>query len=139
MSPRSAHPSRDPHGRGPRGPLYFPGTPQWRTRREIFDAIVGQIVGALSAKWPEVSSIEFATEDVPPSDPAPWEDHLEVLARVFFADRRRGLSDRIVVYRLPIVLRSQEGEVEEVVRRVLVDRISRILAIPPDELDDELR
>ena len=31
-----------------------------------------------------------------------------------------------------------EDEVPEIVRRVLVDRISRILAIPPDELDDEL-
>lgn len=138
MPSRPRHPSRDRHGRGPRGPLYFPGTPQWRTRREIFDEIVGELIAELTAKWPEVSSIEFATEDVPPSDPAPWEDHSEVLARVFFADRRRGLADRIVLYRLPIVLRSGEDEVPEIVRRVLVDRISRILAIPPDELDDEL-
>ncbi|WP_115726967.1 metallopeptidase family protein [Actinomyces culturomici] len=139
MPARLRHPSRDRHGRGPRGPLFFPGTPAWRTRRETFDEIVADEVLALTKRWPAVASIEFATEDVPPSDPAPWEDHSEVIARVFHADRRRGLRDRIVVYRLPIVLRSGEDDIADVVHRVLVERISHVLAIPPDEIDDELR
>lgn len=135
---RSQHPSRDRHGRGTRGPLLFPGTPAWRTRRELFDELVADHVLELTRKWPAVASIEFATEDVPPSDPAPWEDHFEVLARVFHADRRRGLRDRIVLYRLPIQSRS-DGDQSDAVRRVLVERISHVLAIPPDEIDDELR
>ena len=65
-------------------------------------------------------------------------DHSEVLGRVFHADRHRGLKDRIVVYRLPIVLRSHD-DVPRTLRRVLVERISRVLAIPPDELEEELR
>lgn len=138
--PLAAHrPARDRHGRGPRGPLLFPGTPAWRTRREAFDELVGAVVDELTRRWPAVARIEFATEDVPPSDPAPWEDHSEVLARVFFADRRRGLSDRIVVYRLPIVLRSESGDYAEAVRRVLVERISHIIALGPDEIDDALK
>ena len=62
-----------------------------------------------------------------------------VLARIFPADRRRGLRDRIVVYRLPLVLRCAPAEVEGVTRRLLVERISHVLALPPDEVDDLLR
>lgn len=100
--------------------------------------MVTETIVDLAKKWPAVSTIEFATEDVPPSDPAPWEAHTEVLGRVFHADRRRGVKDRIVVYRLPIVLRA-EDDVPRTVRRVLVERISHVLAIPPDEVDEELR
>ncbi len=100
--------------------------------------MVTQIIMDFTRRWPGVASIEFATEDVPPSDPAQWESHSEVLARVFPADRRRGLRDRIVVYRLPIVLRSTPAEVVDVTRRVVAERISHILVIPPDELDEAL-
>ena len=46
---------------------------------------------------------------------------------------------RIVVYRLPITLRCPLEEVGAVTRRVLVERISHILALPPDEIDDAMR
>ena len=68
------HPRRDPHGRGPRGPLLFPGTPGWQSRRERFDQLVADVVDDFQARWPAVSTIEVGIEDVPPSDPAPWED-----------------------------------------------------------------
>ena len=100
--------------------------------------MVSGLISDFAARWPAVASIEFATEDVPPSDPADWEAHSTVLARVFPADRRRGLRDRIVVYRLPIVLRSTPAEVADVTRRVLAERISHILVIPPDELDEAM-
>ena len=130
---------RDRHGRGPRGPLFFPGTPAWRTRRENFDLLVSELVSELIGRWPQVATIEFAVEDVPPSNPAPWESHSVVVARIFPADRRRGLRDRIVVYRLPITLRCPPDELGAMTRRVLVERISHILALPPDEVDDALR
>lgn len=99
---------------------------------------MADLVDEFTAEWPEVASIEFGVEDVPPSDPAPWEEHTEVLARVFPADRRRGLADRIVVYRLPIEQRSsREDDAARLTKRLLADRISRVLAIPPDELDDD--
>ena len=55
--------SRDRHGRGPRGPLFFPGTPAWRTRREDFDLMVAELVTELIRRWPQVATIEFAVED----------------------------------------------------------------------------
>ena len=131
--------SRNRHGRGPRGPLFFPGTPAWRTRREDFDLMVSELVSELIRQWSQVSTIEFAVEDVPPSNPAPWESHSVVVARIFPADRRRGLRDRIVVYRLPITLRCAPEEVALMTRRVLVERISHVLALPPDEIDDAMR
>ena len=134
--PLHARPRRDPHGRGPRGPRLFPGTPAWRTRRERFDELVADQVEDVIRRWPIVSGIEFGIEDVPPSDPAEWEDHSTVLARLFPSDRRRGLADRIVVYRLPVEQRAARGdEVEALVRALLVDRISRVVAVSPEELD----
>ena len=59
--------------------------------------MVRELVTELISRWPQVSTIEFAVEDVPPSTPAPWESHSVVVARIFPADRRRGLRDRIVV------------------------------------------
>lgn len=101
--------------------------------------MVGELVTALIRRWPQVATIEFAVEDVPPSNPAPWESHNVVVARIFPADRRRGLHDRIVVYRLPITLRCAPEEVAVMTRRVLIERISHILALPPDEIDDAMR
>ena len=101
--------------------------------------MVADLVSELIDRWPQVATIEFAVEDVPPSNPAAWESHNVVVARIFPADRRRGLRERIVVYRLPIILRCPPEEVGTMTRQVLVERISHILALPPDEIDDAMR
>lgn len=134
--PLHHRPRRDRHGRGPRGPVFVPGVPAWRTRRERFDEMVADLVQDFIRRWPVVSSIEFAMEDVPPSDPAEWEDHTFVLARLFPSDRRRGLADRIVLYRVPLEQRAARGaELEDLVRSLLIDRISRVVAVSPEDLD----
>ena len=115
--------------------LLFPGLPVWKTRRETFDSTVALVISELTERWPEVATIEFATEDVPPSDPAPWEDHGVVLARVFPADRRKGLGDRIVLYRLPITMRIPPVDLYSALRALIAERISHILYISPEELD----
>ena len=140
MQPSSfSRSTRDRHGRRPRFAPFFPGTPAWKTRRERFDALVATLVADLTQRWPAVASLEFATEDVPPSDPAVWEDHSLVVGRIFPADRRRGLRDRIVLYRLPLMLRVPSQELYAATRRVLIDRIAQVLIIPPDEIDEALR
>ena len=53
--------------------------------------MVADLVSELIGRWPQVATIEFAVEDVPPSNPAAWESHNVVVARIFPADRRRGL------------------------------------------------
>lgn len=136
MALPSAFPrSRDRHGRHPRYVRLFPALPAWKTRREIFDATVAAVINELSERWPEVARIEFATEDVPPSDPASWEEHGVVLARVFPADRRKGLGDRIVIYRLPVAMRVPSQDLYGALRTLIAERISHVLYIPPQDLD----
>ena len=107
---------RDRHGRGLRGPLLPPHLPR---------------------RWPQVGSIQFAVEEVPPSDPAPWE-HGVVLGRGFAARPRAGLPSRIVVYRRPLASRAQDdAELTELVRRVVVEQVALMLGRSPEEIDPE--
>ncbi len=124
---------RHRHGRD-QGTLMPPGLPGWRTRSEYFDELVGQIVGRMRERFPEVGTIEFAVEEVPPSIPAPWEPHDVCLARVFARDSGRALSDKIVIYRRPIGLRCRPAELPDFLRLLLAERISHVLALSPDDL-----
>ena len=129
---------RDRHGRGLRGPLLPPHLPAWRTRAERFDELVVSAAEVLTRRWPQVGSIQFAVEEVPPSDPAPWE-HGVVLGRGFAARPRAELPSRIVVYRRPLASRAQDDDAEltELVRRVVVEQVALMLGRSPEEIDPE--
>ena len=134
-APASAH-RRDRHGRGLRGPLVPPHLPAWRTRAERFDEFV-VAADDLARHCPQVGSIQFAVEEVPPSDPAPWE-HGVVLGRGFAAQPRAGLPSRIVVYRRPVASRAREdAELAGLVRRVVVEQVALVLGRGPDEIDPQ--
>ena len=135
-APASAH-RRDRHGRGLRGPLVPPHLPAWRTRAERFDELVVVAADGLARHCPQVGSIQFAVEEVPPSDPAPWE-HGVVLGRGFAAQPRAGLPSRIVVYRRPVASRAREdAELAGLVRRVVVEQVALVLGRGPDEIDPQ--
>lgn len=128
------HVFRDRHGRGLRTPMLYPGMPARQTRRQQFESLMARLIGEFIARWPAVETIEFAFEDVPPSDPASWEDHSYVLSRLFPADPKRGLKDRIVVYRLPVTMRAGD-DLATMLRHLLLEKIDHVLLLPPDELD----
>ena len=135
-APASAH-RRDRHGRGLRGPLVPPHLPAWRTRAERFDELVVAAADDLARHCPQVGSIQFAVEEVPPSDPAPWE-HGVVLGRGFAAQPRAGLPSRSVVYRRPVASRVREdAELAGLVRRVVVEQVALVLGRGPDEIDPQ--
>ena len=135
-APASAH-RRDRHGRGLRGPLVPPHLPAWRTRAERFDELVVAAADDLARHCPQVGSIQFAVEEVPPSDPAPGE-HGVVLGRGFAAQPRAGLPSRIVVYRRPVASRAREdAELAGLVRRVVVEQVALVLGRGPDEIDPQ--
>lgn len=124
-------------GRGLRGPLVPPHLPAWRTRAERFDELVVAAADDLTRHCPQVGSIQFAVEEVPPSDPAPWE-HGVVLGRGFAAQPRAGLPSRIVVYRRPVASRAREdAELAGLVRRVVVEQVALVLGRGPDEIDPQ--
>lgn len=137
MQMTPSHVFRDRRGRGLRVPMFYPGTPARRTQRERFEHLMVRSISDFAGRWPAVRSIEFGFEDIPPSDPAAWEDHSAVISRLFPADHKLGLKDRIVLYRLPIMMRAGT-ELEQMIRHLLLERIHQVLIIPPDEFEAAL-
>ncbi|MEE6274641.1 metallopeptidase family protein [Georgenia sp. MJ206] len=130
---------RDRRGRGPRGPLIPPTLPGWRTRAETFDDVVLGVVDRLERRWSAaLDAVEFAVEDVPPSDPSPWEDDAVALGRYFPADSAAGLRHRVVIYRRPVQSRCEDrAELRAMVRDVVVEQVAQVLDREPDEVDPE--
>ncbi|WP_171905323.1 metallopeptidase family protein [Cellulosimicrobium cellulans] len=126
---------RDRRGRGIRGPLLPPSAPANRTRAERFDDVVLDAVESVERRWAtQLRGTEFAVEDVPPSDPAPWEEGGVPLGRCFPADS--GRPARVVVYRRPVEARAIDPEdLEDLVHDVVVEQVAHLLARSPEEID----
>ena len=79
---------------------------------------------------------EFAVEEVPPQDPAPWEEQTPPLGRLL-----RGTPDRdprVVVYRRPIEARAHDdADLAEIVREVVTEQVAALLGVPPHEIDPD--
>ncbi|HMM95737.1 metallopeptidase family protein [Phycicoccus sp.] len=128
---------RDRHGRGPRGPLAHPAVPAMTTRRERFDDLV---LDAADRIRPHLGNryagTEFAVQDVPPTDPAPWEEQVAPLGRLLRATAAR--ADRVVVYRRPVEARAQdEQDLADIVREVVTEQVAALLGVPAHELDPD--
>lgn len=126
---------RDRRGRGRRGPLAWPPVPAMASRREQFDDLVldaaSRLESRLAQRHPDV---EFAVEDVPPSDPAPWESSVVPLGRLFPAQGK--LPPRIVLYRRPIESRAHDTrELTAIVQDVVVEQVAALLGVTPEQLD----
>lgn len=128
---------RDRHGRGLRGPLVPRTVPAWRTRAQHFDDLVLDAVERLERRWArELDEVEFAIEDVPPSDPAPWEHGEVPLGRFFPAQGE--LPPRVVVYRRPVESRASGlPEVAPLVHDVVVEQVAHLLGLAPEQIDPD--
>jgi predicted Zn-dependent protease with MMP-like domain len=126
---------RDRHGRGLRGPLIPRGVPAWRSRADHFDDLVLDAVEHLERRWAtELEGVEFAVEDVPPSDPSPWEHGEVPLGRFFPAEG--DLPARIVVYRRPVETRAGDPrEVGGLAQDVVVEQVAHLLGLTPEQVD----
>ncbi|HEV7173657.1 metallopeptidase family protein [Pedococcus sp.] len=105
------------------------------TRREIFDDLVLDSAARLEPRLgPRLAEVEFAVEDVPPSDPAPWERDGVPLGRTFPSNGRQ--PARIVVYRRPVEGRAQDlRELTSVVQDVVVEQVAALFGMAPGDLD----
>jgi hypothetical protein len=130
---------RDRRGRGVRGLLLPVSAPGYRTRAERFDEAVLATVERLEKAWGrELAGTEFAVEDVPPSDPSPWETGGVPMGRYFPAEA--GQPGRVVVYRRPVENRAVgPSDVVELVRDVVVEQVAHLLARSPEEIDPHYR
>jgi predicted Zn-dependent protease with MMP-like domain len=103
------------------------------TRAERFDDLVLDSAQRLESVI-GTQAVEFAVEDVPPSDPAPWEGEAVPLGRVFPGQGSH--SPRIVVYRRPVEARAaDERELAQVVHDVVVEQVAALLGVRPGEVD----
>lgn len=145
--PTAPRTPRDRRGRGVRGPLAWPAVPAMRTPAERFaESALAALDVVLVRFGVEADRVEVAVEDIPPHDPAPWEDGVP-LARTFpgrpARPGRPGEPDRIVLYRRPLERLAQrhagpvpEADLAEFVLRVLAEQVARLLGLDPDDLDD---
>ncbi|WP_460461536.1 metallopeptidase family protein, partial [Angustibacter peucedani] len=126
---------RDRRGRGLRGPLAPADLPAHRTRREQFDDLVLDAAERLEGRWSrELDGVEFAVEDVPPSDPAPWEHGEVPLGRLFPASGPH--PPRIVVYRRPVETRAPDTTaLAPLVHEVVVEQVAHLLGLEPAQVD----
>ncbi len=126
---------RERRGRGPRGPLAWPSVPAMTSRAERFDEFVIDAATRLEQAWGKpFPPVEFGVENVPPSDPAPWE-HSEVpLGRLCGGTGKQ--PARIVIYRRPVETRVHgEREMAALVSDVVTEQVAALLGVPPGELD----
>jgi predicted Zn-dependent protease with MMP-like domain len=109
--------------------------PAWRSRAARFDDLVLDAVEVLEQRWSgELEGVEFAVEDVPPSDPAPWEHGEVPLGRFFPAQGE--LPPRVVVYRRPVETRAAEPrEVAALTHDVVVEQVAHLLGLSPEQVD----
>lgn len=128
---------RDRRGRGMRGPMFPPFHPAFRTRREQFDEVLVRYVTRLELTWgQQLKGTEFAVEEVPPSDPSPWETGGVALGRYFPAVA--GQPSRIVVYRRPIESRAEGREdLAAIIRDVIIEHVAFMLSKSPFEIDQD--
>lgn len=115
-----------------RGPLAWPRVPVMTSRSARFDELVLDAAETVERRLGHELGIELAVEEVPPSDPAPWE-HGVPLGRLFPAERH--LPARLVIYRRPITERAvEEGELAAVVHEVVAEQVARMLGRDPEDL-----
>lgn len=109
--------------------------PAHRSRAERFDELVLDAVERVERRWAhQVEGMEFAVEDVPASNPAPWERGGVPLGRSFPADA--GLPGRVVVYRRPVESRAHDDDdLAALVMDVVVEQVAHLLGRRPEEID----
>lgn len=132
---------RNRHGRSSRSPLFLPGVPARSSWKDSFEQIVAWHFQEIAQRHPEISQIEIAFEDVPPSTPAPWEDHSVCLARAFPASKTIGLRARIVLYRLPLHARAGRATFRDIgaplhalVRTLIIQHLAELTGISESDL-----
>ena len=132
MRPEPRVRRRDRRGRGLRGPVAWPPVPLMTSRSVRFDEMVLDAVQHIEQRLDrELTNLEIAVEDVPPTDPAPWESGI-ALGRLFPAEG--SLPAKVVVYRRPVEARAQDDDVAALVLEVVAEQIAGMLGLDPEGL-----
>jgi predicted Zn-dependent protease with MMP-like domain len=115
--------------------MAWPPVPAMTTRAALFDELVLDAASRMEHHaGTALGALEFAVEDVPPSDPAPWESSDVPLGRLFAAQGK--MPARIVVYRRPVETRTTDSrELAALINDVVVEQVASLLGVDPRDLD----
>jgi predicted Zn-dependent protease with MMP-like domain len=119
----------------------------YRTRSQQFDDMVLDAVARLEPRWEaELTSIEFAVQEVPDADELSDDSGPLPLARVVPGSPAPGdqahpaTAARIVVYRRPLLARAEdEDELSDLIFDVVVEEFARVLGLDPESVDPGYR
>ena len=124
-----------------RGPAVLPSVlgpharpPKPRTRREVFDQVVIDIVDDIEERWADrLGLVEYGVEDIPDL-PDDWESGTVPLSSLI---RGSGATPtRIVLFRRPLEHRAADrADLEAMVLTVLVEQVADLLGIPAADVD----
>ena len=133
---------RNRRGRGARGPLAPPQVPLVESPTERFDNIVLDAVEHVEERWlDQLRSLEFAVEEVPPTEPPALVDDEIASAGVPLARLLPPAGTtpaRIVIYRRPLELRAVDREdLEDLVHDIVVEEVAHFLGLSPEVVDPE--
>jgi predicted Zn-dependent protease with MMP-like domain len=129
--PRPRH--RDRHGRGMRGPIAPPQVPLAVSRADAFDDLVRDAADRLERRWPQLSDVEFAVQEVPWPQDGTGDDAVP-LGRLVAA--AKGRPSRIVVYRRPVEIRAKSRDERALlVHEVVVEQVAELLGLSPENVD----
>ncbi|MBY8887797.1 metallopeptidase family protein [Streptomyces sp. PTM05] len=128
---------RDRHGRGMRGPIAPPQVPLAVSRSEAFDDLVRDAADRLERRWPQLTEVEFAVQDVPPAVPGDQDDDVVPLGRLVSAgETGQGSPNRIVIYRRPVEIRAKSRDERALlVHEVVVEQVAELLGLSPENVD----
>ncbi|WP_184615479.1 metallopeptidase family protein [Sphaerisporangium krabiense] len=123
-----------------RGPLAPREVPISRTRSERFDDFVLDAVDRLKPKWGgQLSTVEFAVEEVPPSDElldGPGRLSLDPIPFGRAQPAAGGSPAVVVVYRRPLEARARDRDtLGALVHDVVVEQVANLLGLSPDTVD----
>ena len=142
MTARGPSRRRDRRGRGARGPLAPAHVPLVESPTERFDNLVLDAVEHVETRWlDQLRSLEFAVEEVPPSDPPGAVDDEIASAGVPLArllPPSGTAPARVVIYRRPLELRAIDREdLEDLVHDIVVEEVAHFLGLSPEVVDPD--
>ena len=119
-----------------RGPVAPPQVPLAVSRSEAFDDLVRDSVSRLERHWPQLTSVEFAVQEVPRSDNGEVREGDETvpLGRVTAGNSEN--PDRVIVYRRPVEIRTRSRDERALlVHEVVVEQVAELLGLAPESVD----
>jgi Zincin-like metallopeptidase len=118
-----------------RGPIAPPQVPLAVSRADAFDDLVRDAADRLERRWPQLSDVEFAVQDVPwPQDAAAADGDPVPLGRLIGAAKDR--PSRIVIYRRPVEIRAKSRDERALlVHEIVVEQVAELLGLSPENVD----